>query len=425
MTIEPAEAPAPVLQPVASSERVELIDVVRGLALFGILAANIRGFAGPAVTYYAMPHLYWPALHDRIAQAFIDTFIQAKFITIFAFLFGVGFAVQLQRATGRGGRFGWTFARRLFVLALFGLVHGLLIWFGDILLVYALTGFVLLLFRKRTDKTIAVWALVCYLLLPLAGIAGYVAWTHGFATPSFPQPEQAELLRLTRVFGDGSWMEIQKQRMSDVVAYNWGYFLVFFWQILGLFLLGVLAWRKRFFTPAPESLPRYRRAMVWGLAAGVTGNIAVTALRWAFDPRPFPSTPISLTLALTQTIAVPMLSLGYVCLAIVLMHDPAWHARLRRFGYVGRTALTNYLLQSILGTLIFYSYGLGLFGTVGPSVLIVATVVIFALQVYASGCWLERFRFGPVEWLWRRLTYKGPLPMVREAPVATADAAPA
>src|SRR5512134_1246588 len=148
MTAQPA-APAVLsepLRPVSSSERVETIDILRGLALFGILAANIRGFAGPPSTYF-MPHLFWTALHDRIAQAFVDTFIQGKFIAIFAFLFGVGFAVQFDRARTRSARFGRHYSRRLLVLLLLGLVHGVLIWFGGILLIYALAGFLLLLFQ--------------------------------------------------------------------------------------------------------------------------------------------------------------------------------------------------------------------------------------------------------------------------------------
>src|SRR5215210_7814132 len=132
MTTEP-------LVPVAPAERVESIDILRGLALFGILAANIRGFAAPAAVYFA-PHLFFHAFPDKLAQAFIDAFVQGKFITIFAFLFGVGFAVQLERADARGARFTWTYVRRMLILFCFGLVHGLLIWFGDILLVYALTG---------------------------------------------------------------------------------------------------------------------------------------------------------------------------------------------------------------------------------------------------------------------------------------------
>ena len=427
MTIEPVvEAPAPPpepLRPVSGSERVETIDILRGLALFGILAANIRGFAGPAITYF-VPQLFWTALHDRIAQAFVDTFIQGKFITIFAFLFGVGFAVQFDRATERGARFGRTYARRLFVLLVFGLIHGLLIWFGDILLVYALGGFILLLFRKRTNKTLAIWAAIALSVMPLLMTGAFIAAQAGAKIPD-PTPKAADIAKAADTYDNGSWLEIAKLRASDAVKHNWGYFPVMTWHILGLFLLGVLAWRKRVFHPSPESLPRYRKAMAWGLAIGVGGNAAMTVLKWVFDPPQMPITVVSLVVVLLGVISVPALSLGYICLVIVACQSLTLRARLRRFAAVGRTALTNYLLQSVVGTLIFYNYGLGFFGDVGPAVLLPLTFVIFAAQLYASSWWLRQYRFGPVEWVWRRLTYGGPLPMRRDRAVATSAQVPA
>lgn len=413
------------LRPVASNERVELLDILRGMALFGILAANIRGFAGPAAAYFS-PAKYWLAFHDRLAQAFIDTFIQGKFINIFAFLFGVGFAVQLERAAARSG-FGRTYARRLGILLFFGLVHGMLIWWGDILLAYALLGFLLLFFRKRADKTVAIWALCC-LFAPLLFITlFYLAATFGNAgPPPFPEATTEMLAKLTNIHANGSWLDIQKQRMQDVLQYNWSFLPFFGIQVLGLFLAGVYAWRKRFFFPTAEVLPRYRRAMVWGLAFGITWNVLVTAIRAIAEPPMMPTEFAELLLWTIATFATPALSLGYVCLIIVLVNQPAWQRRLRVFAPLGRTALTNYLLQSVIGTLIFYNYGLGFFGQAGPAMLLPLTIVIYALQVLASKWWLDRYRFGPVEWLWRRLTYPGTLPMRRaNATAATTPAEPA
>lgn len=410
MTTEP-------LVPVAPAERVETIDILRGLALFGILAANIRGFAGPAVTYF-MPERFWPALHDRLGQAFIDTFVQGKFLTIFAFLFGVGFAVQFERAQGR--RFGWTYARRLLILIAFGLVHGLLIWFGDILLIYGLTGLFLLFFRKRKDKTLLVWALIGVLLPLLLMTLLFVAIQAGMPAPKMPVPTAAQIAGLRTTFADGTWSEINAQRMKDAVSYNWNYFPFMFWHVLSLFLAGALAWRRRLLQPAPESLPRYRRAMTWALIVGVTGSVTMTVLRWLFHLPMMPTTPVAMLAMLLGAVATPALSLGYILLVVVLCNDPAWKTRLQRFGAVGRTALTNYLLQSVIGTLLFYNYGLGLFGQLGPALLLPLTIVIFALQVMASVWWVERYRFGPVEWLWRSLTYGRVLPLGRGEPVAAA-----
>lgn len=422
-----AEAlPAESLRPVASSERIELLDILRGMALFGILAANIRGFAGPAAAYFA-PAKYWLAFQDRLAQAFIDTFIQGKFINIFAFLFGLGFAVQFDRAITRAGSFALTYARRLGILLLFGLIHGLLIWWGDILLAYALIGFVLLAFRKRRDKTIAIWAIAC-LLFPLLLITmAYLAAQFGNGPGGFPEATPAELANATKIMANGSWWEIQQQRASEVIQYNYSFFPFFSVQVLGLFLAGVYAWRKRFFMPAPESLPRYRRIALWSIALGASWNVIVTSIRWIAEPPMMPTEFRELLLWTVATFATPLLSLGYVCTVVVLVHDPAWHRRLRVFAPLGRTALTNYLLQSIIGTLIFYNYGLGFFGQAGPAILLPLTIVIYAMQVLASRWWLERYRFGPVEWLWRKMTYGGSLAMRRgesaSAPIESVPAA--
>ncbi|MCM2317160.1 MAG: DUF418 domain-containing protein [Thermoanaerobaculia bacterium] len=397
--------------PIAAAERVELIDIVRGLALFGILAANMRGFAGPA-SAYVDPSIFWGAMPDRIAQAVIDTFIQGKFVTIFACLFGVGFAVQLERGEARGVKIGRVYARRLGILAAFGIVHGLLIWFGDILLPYALIGFLLLLFRRRRDSTLIAWAVVGQMvpivLLCLALLASRAS-TEPLKGPK--TPTAAELASSVEIFANGSWGEIQERRTTEVVTTNWGMFPFYFLPLLGLFLAGSLAWRHRFFNPTPESLPRYRRWMWIGLAVGLTGNALATAIRWGSSARPFPPTPMTIVVQAILMVAVPMLSLGYVCGVVVLCTNPAWHRRLAPFGAVGRMALSNYLLQSVICTLIFYSYGLGLFGTIGPALMLIPTVAIYAVQPVWSTWWLRRFRFGPCEWIWRTLTYGHLQPM--------------
>jgi uncharacterized protein len=423
---EPAAPPAPPvpMTPTVGAERVELIDIVRGIALFGIFAANIRGFAGPALAYFN-PNIFWHETYDKVAQAFVDTFIQGKFITIFAVLFGVGFTAQLTRAAARNAKFGWTYAR-LFILVLFGLAHGLFIWFGDILLVYGVTGFFLFFFRKRMDKTVATWAIVGYLVpLLMMSIMFFVSLS-GAKIPAPPTPTPQQLADTVRVFADGSWAEIQKARTTDAVSHNWGYLPIMLLHILGLFLAGVLAWRHDFFRPSIDELPKYKRWMMWGFAIGISGNVAATALRWALDIQPFPPSGPSVLIFAINMIAVPALSLAYVCAIILMYHSEAWRARIQRFGAIGKTALSNYLLQSIVGTLMFYSYGLGFFGKVGPALLLIPTVLVYALQAVISPWWVARFHFGPAEWVWRSLTYGKLQPFVRRpesAPIQETTAA--
>lgn len=411
MTTPPG--PATLMEPIRSHERVESIDVLRGLALFGIIAANIRGFAGPAVAYID-PAMMWSGFADRLAQAFIDTFIQGKFIAIFSFLFGVGFAVQLSRAEARGGAFGSIYVRRLTGLLVIGLIHGLLIWWGDILLPYALTGLLLMLSRRSNDFSITFWGIALYLVpaLLILFVAALPLLT-GMPMPADPLPSVDELQSMVAIYGEGSWIEIQKQRVEDAFVHNWAYAPLMIPQLLGLFLFGVLAWRKRLFTPSPESLPRYRTAMILGFTIGITGNAIATIAAW-YSPEPlFPPTVDVLPIFLVRELTNPALSLGYILLVILLCQNDRWRKRLRRAGAVGRTALTNYLLQSVLATLIFYSYGFGLYG-MGPATLLIPTVLIFAFQLWISPLWIERWRFGPVEWLWRSITYGRIQPMSRD-----------
>src|SRR5580698_9579925 len=143
--------------PITAAERIAYIDILRGMALFGILAANMRGFNAPEAVYGNIRPLFHGRA-DLIAQGFIDIFIQGKFVTLFSFLFGLGFAVQLSRAEARGARFLSFYPRRLAALALFGLIHGILIWWGDILLAYSLAGALLLSFRKAPQKVVLWWA---------------------------------------------------------------------------------------------------------------------------------------------------------------------------------------------------------------------------------------------------------------------------
>jgi len=192
----------------------------------------------------------------------------------------------------------------------------------------------------------------------------------------------------------------------EATTLNWGMFPVFFLPLMSLFLCGALAWRRGFFLPTPETIGGYRRWMKIGLVVGVSGNAAATAIKWVWHVPQFPPTPLGLGVQLIQVVAVPMLSLGYLCSVIVICGNAAWRRRLAPFAAVGRMALSNYLMQSIVCTLIFYSYGFGLFGSVGPALLLIPTLLVYATQPVISSWWLERFRFGPAEWLWRSLTYR-------------------
>jgi uncharacterized protein len=384
--------------PVPGDERITVIDCLRGAALFGILMANMRGFHSPMDAY--MDLSYWSWLPDRVVQAIVDWFISGKFITIFAALFGVGFAIQMERAAARnrGVQF---YARRMAILFLIGLVHGLLIWWGDILTNYAICGIFLLYFRSVNQRALLVWAHWLYWMIMFMFI-GFALSTH-FGTTMTPEQPEKTFAEITRIYAHGSVRELFALRAREWAESN--AFFPFLTRILGTFLFGVYIWRQGYLRNPELHLEWWRKAQRIGLIVGVVGNAVSIYLEWRFNATPeVPSLP-ALVWVVIQSAAIPALSLGYAATIVVLWQDPVWRQRLMPFSYVGRMALTNYLLQSIICTTIFYSYGFGLYGRSGPLIDVPVAIVIYGLQVPFSRWWLSGHRYGPVEWVWRRLTY--------------------
>jgi uncharacterized protein len=406
----PASSP---MGPIAAEERIQFIDVLRGLALFGIIAANLRGFAGP-LQVYMDPKLLWNSLPDRIAQFALEVLIQGKFITLFAFLFGVGFAVQLTRAQARGARFLGFYPRRLGALLLIGLVHELALWWGDILVPYALGGFFLLLFRKRTDRTVFIWALVLVAFPVLLAGSYVIAQQFGAPPPKPPDPAktQTAIQEAVRVYGQGTFPQIVLKRIQELKP-QYGFLPIFLPNIVGLFLLGVWTWRKGILQNLQDHVPLLRRTMFWGLMVGLPGNLLARVIVEMGGAPPMQPTPRNVAIWSLQTFTVPALSLGYASALALLYQNAAWRSRLAPFAAVGRTALSNYLFQSLVCTTLFYAYGFGLYGKGGPLLFLIPTLVIYALEVPLSQWWLRRYRFGPAEWVWRSMTYGAPQPFRR------------
>jgi uncharacterized protein len=405
------------MTPITSRERIEVLDVLRGLALFGIITANMRAFNSPQAAYFDHS-LMWQGAGDRIAQGFTDLFVTGKFVTLFSLLFGIGFAVQMERADARGVASRLFYVRRLTVLLIIGLAHGFLLWWGDILAPYALMGIFLLLFRKRSQSTILIWAAIFYawpMVLMGAAMAAHAA---GVAIPVPPQPTPEELQRIIQVFANGTYTEMLLVRVKDM-AFN-GFGLVFFYpRVLGLFLFGLWAWRAGVILNLAQYEPVLRRCRIWGLVVGVVGNTAVVAMLEIWHPNPAELTREGYLVGIASSIAVPALSLFYASSVLLLSREGTWRRVFRPFGSIGRTALSNYLLQSVICTTLYNSWGFGLFGKVGPLAGLIPTILIYSAQVPLSKWWTTRFSFGPMEWIWRTLTYGRLRPLSRPAAIQT------
>ena len=400
--------------PVSLSERILFIDVLRGMALFGILAANMRSFFAPLDCYEHIGVLYHSHA-DVLAQAFIDAFIQGKFLSIFSFLFGIGFAIQMSRAEARGVRFMGFYPRRLLALALFGLIHGLLIWAGDILLIYAFSGAILLLFRKRQQKTLLWWAGGLFALPIVAGTAFLTLYFSRYHRPWMDpkRPDMKELYTIINIYAHGTARQILAQNWVEwkrMLPYT--FFAIY---ATALFLLGMWVWRAGIAQRLEEYRPALKCVCAWCIPVGLVISIFVATVKAVVPPG-----SVSLWAWFAGILWLPgshILSAGYISgLALIFLHEDGRRILLP-FAAVGRMALTDYLMQSVLCTLFFYNYTTGLYGRIGPALGLLATVILYGAQVVFSNWWLQRYRFGPMEWLWRGMTY-GKFPsMGKEEPV--------
>jgi uncharacterized protein len=419
MSVLVAPAPSETFGPTQSAERIELLDVLRGFALLGILIVNMVAFAHVTLAAATLPLSYATPV-DRGASWLIRWLAEGKFYSLFAMLFGLGFILQLDRAEARGRRFMPAYLRRLAVLFAFGVLHGVFFWVGDILAIYAVLGLPLLLFRRTRPRRLLIWSAIL-LLLPtfliatatvlLAAVRADPAAALQYETLLAEQraATQAEIARVAAVYGQGSFAEITAQRVQDLLQ-MWLFTLFILPNIFAMFLLGVYLARQRIFHTPEAHRGVLRRLCAWGFSLGLPLN-AVYATGIETLVRSEPSGPLVVAL-LAQAVGAPLLALGYAAGLALLWQSPIWQPRLRLLAPPGRMALTNYLLQSLIATWLFYGYGLGWFGKVGIAAGLGLTLAIYVLNVAISQWWLHRFRFGPAEWLWRTLTYLHPQTMI-------------
>lgn len=405
------------LAPLTSSERLDSLDVLRGVALLGIALMNVEYFTAPLMDMSEGIATGGSGL-DRLADAFVYVFVRGKFWTLFSLLFGMGFAVMLGRARDAGRDFVALYLRRTFGLLLFGLVHAWLIWSGDILVSYALTALVLLLFFRDTpvDRTwkwgAGIWAVLVGAMLLVGAM---MAMGDGVTDPN--AAESAATIAALReaeiaAYSGGSYAEATAMRLRYFVhALGFNAFLVPL--VLGMFLVG--GWLVR---SGAMARPLDHRQLFTRLAwIGGLGGLALTAASVAVNANPGTAgqLPPDAMLAMALHMAgSPLMALAYIAIVVLaLQRGAGWLCALAP---AGRMALTNYLMQSVIGTLVFYGYGLGLWGQVPRAGQVLVVVVGFVLQLLASRWWLARFRYGPLEWSWRAFTYWQVPPLRRVAP---------
>jgi len=369
------------MRPTAASERIDLVDVLRGFAVFGILVANMASYSGMQGGYAS-----WTQPLDRAVFLLTRLLVEAKFYSLFSFLFGWGMAVQMRRADARQSAFLPLYLRRLLALLLFGIIHATLIWTGDILTLYASLGFLLLLFRKRSVRFL-LWASLASLVV---AVLFTLPWgpVEAFRQAYFDLTSPLVLNHYASgLYAEGSFLEITRLRVQDALA---GQVYVFFalGNVFAMFLLGLAAGKLRLFGNIRSLLTRLRRALPALLGAGLLLNgLFVSVIVW---PERYPAAYQYPVRVAARTFGAPLLMLAYIGVITLLYQWPAWKRRLGALAPVGRMALSNYILQSLVSTALFYSYGLGLYGRATPAGALLLTLLIYGAQVKLSAWWLER-----------------------------------
>lgn len=384
--------------------RYELVDALRGFALCGVLLANLSSFS----LYDYLPKPARAALatadFDQATGIALQWLLHHKAVTVFSILFGFGVAMQRERA-GTGGGDVQRQLRRLAVLLVIGVLHTAF-WWGDILLVYALGGFALLAFRRCPDRWLP-W-LGFLIALPVTALLRMAFSAHAAAWPT-PTPQ------VLQAAGEALASPSLATALSgNLELLRWwlplgGPMLVAF--SLGRFLLGDWAGRHGLLQQPRRHQALLLRILAWTLPLGLAATTLQSAMSELEARWPWLAAGAGALLATIVAFAGPLLlgiAFGIVFVLAYLHGGQRW---LRHFAPAGRMALTNYLVQTVACSFVFYGYGLGLGSSYGTPSWFIAWLVLFAVQLLASSWWLGRFRFGPAEWLWRSLTYGRVQPM--------------
>lgn len=392
--------------PVSASERAQSLDVLRGVAVLGILAMNIRLFGMPQAAYFnplaygdfSGINQWWFWLTNLLADQ--------KFMTLFSLMFGAGIALMTDRSTAKGRQSTGLLLRRNVWLLVLGLMHAYLIWYGDILVAYALCGFVVIFCRNWKPRTQLIVGLL-FLCIPAA-----LFLLAGLSAPQWPPEAMAkavadwapgpEAIAEELAVYRGDWLGQLSHRIPTAIEFQTTVFLAFaFWRAGGLMLIGMALFRWGYFT-AERAPASYRRLALVGLLIALPmiawGIVLNERVGWRYAESFFLHSQFNYWGSL-------LLALGYLGLVMLWCQGSTGSGLKARFAAVGRMAFSNYIAQSLLCTLLFYGHGLGRFGHFERWQLAGVVFGVWAVLLWISPWWLARYRFGPMEWLWRSLTY--------------------
>lgn len=386
--------------------RIVIIDSLRGFALAGVAIVHIieQYLAGPP------PQNFMEGINttpDLVVSGIVQFLIIGKFFALFSILFGLSFFIQMDSADKKGNDFSGRFLWRALLLFIIGYVHQLF-YRGDILTIYALAVPFLIPFYKISNKWILGVAALFFLSLPR--FMAFAIWSNEslFGFPGFLDMEDPLKTAYFEVIASGSLTEVFQQNaiygMKTKMDFQWGFFGRFYYTI-GYFLLGLWLGKIGLFHQLETYLPKVKKNFKWLFLALVIAFL-LTGAAFGTAPQPvdFSSWQHVIGINCADWINLSM-ALIILSAFLLLYKKDFWHNKLSYFAPYGRMALTNYVLQSIIGTFLLFGWGLGWFGQIRTMYLFLIALLLIAVQVSFSKYWLQHFKYGPLEWLWRCGTY--------------------
>ncbi|WP_223633974.1 DUF418 domain-containing protein [Planococcus sp. 4-30] len=378
------------LQPVSLNERVKAIDLMRGFSLFGILIINMLTFHSPFL--YIDPYKWFNGTLNEGIYRFIDIFIQASFYPLFAMLFGYGLAMQYMRAEASKRPFMPLAVKRLVILLVFGILHAFLIWYGDILITYAIMGFLLIFMIRLPSGWLMGFAAIIYTIphLLLLGIMFIAAAADPNIYVGYMEIESS-----IQAYQSGSFAEIFSQRLADwTYSNNLANYIILIATILPFLMVGAAAAKWRLIERTQE-----KRKLWWALAIGpLLIGLLLKSAPILFEPN-------YAFVYLQDIFGGPLLAVSYAAIIALLAQKTIVQKLFSPVAKVGQMSLTTYITQSILATTIYYSYGFGLYGQVDLLTGTLIAIGIFVVQLIFAELWFEKFTRGPLEMVWRKWTY--------------------
>lgn len=372
----------------ATKERIVALDILRGFSLLGIMIANMLIFHTPYL--YIDPYSYFTNAGDQTTFKWITIFVQGSFYPIFAFLFGYGLNMQYEKAVQIGKPYMPLMAKRLSLLLGFGVLHALLLWSGDILFTYAVIGFAMMLLLKLSARWLLSLAIFLY-FIPTIGLYVLTKLIESLGSFSLESlTEQSQIAEAVNIYGSGSFMDIFVFRAKE-----WLIFGVVNTFLVGFIILGIML-----FGAACSKWKLIERAADHKLALFISG-VFLTAIGLLIKSWPFIAEPTYSNIQLQTTLGGGVLAAGYIGLFLFMTTNQRIATFLQPLANAGRMSFTIYIMQTVIATTLFYSYGFGLYGTIDLWTGTVIGVGIYIVQLLFACIWFKKFSQGPLEALWR------------------------